>query len=63
MTRFGLGALYVAILTLAACSQPMSDPPKPAVGNTAAAKSQPPAPAIGAIPADRGGGGGDGGGY
>jgi hypothetical protein len=62
MTRFWLGALYLAILTLAACSQPVSDPAKSAADRAGATPIQ--QPASGSAPADRGGGGGgDGGGY
>ena len=61
MTRLGLGAICIAILTLAACSQPASDPAKSAADKAGATRIQ--QPVSGAIPADRGGGGGDGGGY
>ena len=60
--RFGLGALYLAILTLAACSQPTTDPPKSAADRAGTTPIQ--QPATSSIPADRvgGEGGGDGGG-
>jgi hypothetical protein len=59
MTRFGLGVLYLAIQTLAACSQPTSDFAKSAADRAGTAPIQ--QPAAGSIPVDRGGGGGDGG--
>jgi len=59
MTTFGLGALCLAILTLAACSQSPADPAKAAADKAAAARSQQPAPA--SLPTERGSDGGGGG--
>jgi len=59
MTKFGLGALCLAILTLAACSQSPADPAKAAADKAAAARSQRPAPA--SLPTERGSDGGGGG--
>ena len=61
MTKFGLGTLCLAILTLAACSQSPADPAKAAADKPAAARSQQPAPA--SLPTERGSDGGGGGGY
>ena len=61
MTRLRLTAFCLAILTLAGCSQPPTDPAKAAAGKPGTAQSQPPASYA---PSDRGGGGdGGGGGY
>ena len=60
MMGLRLAAFCLAILTVAGCSQPTTDPAKAAAGKSGTAQSQPPASYA---PPDRGGGGDGGGGY
>jgi hypothetical protein len=59
MTRLGLGALCVAILAIAGCTQMAADPAKTTADKPGTAQTQPP---ISYTPSERSGGGGDGGG-
>ena len=59
MTRPVLGVFCVVFLGLAACAPPAADPRKAAADRVGVERTQP--PAADPVPADRGGGGGDGG--
>jgi len=61
MMGLRLAAFCLAILTLAGCTQPTTDPAKAAATKPGATTSQ--SPASYSPPADRGGGGDGGGGY
>jgi hypothetical protein len=58
MTKLRLTTFYLAILTLAGCTQTATDPAKATAGKPGAAQSQPPASSA---PSERGGDGGGGG--
>jgi hypothetical protein len=57
MTKLGLTAFCLAILTLAGCSQATTDPAKTTADKPGTTQIQPP-PSY--VPSDRGGGGGAG---
>ena len=63
MRRLGLASFFLAILTLAACTQSAADPTKPSADRPASVNTAPtPFPYSGSGDHSGGGGGGEGGG-